>query len=85
MKNQGQVAQNYRGLKLTNVKISNILYAKTLPFFAEKCMRNFAISAKNLKTVDLMHTRRLKEPLTDNFVKLNDALNSMVQGPVVQN
>ena len=48
--------------------ISNELYAKTQPFFAKKNVRNFCLFGK--KFLDFMHTGRLDESLTKDFVKL---------------
>ena len=56
-----------------DVKISNILYIKTLPFFAEKMWGAKAphiFSAKNISTLDFRRTRRLNESLTNDFIKL---------------
>ena len=57
-----------------DVKISNILYLKTLPFFAEKMWAVQKLltffSAKNISTLDFRRTRRLNESLTNDFVKL---------------
>ena len=63
-------------ISLRDVKISNILYIKTLPFFARKMWGAFAVqtphifSAKNISTLDFRRTRRLNESLTNDFVKL---------------
>ena len=46
-------------LSLRDVQISNILYIKTLPFFADK-----------MSTLDFRRTRRRNESLTNDFVKL---------------
>ena len=59
--------------------------SKPLPFFAEKMGGTFAVphcfSAKNISILDYLLTRRLKESLTNDFVKLMKLLeqNSFLQ------